>query len=244
LVPSSLITGSATAAQLTALATQYHSAIFLDAWLQGVGALLSVVFFVALVHLSGAGSRFAGWMVMIASTSLLAAALGDVIFTVAATNAAMAGHAATAQVAFDFVAGPTEAFDYGFLFVPAPSVILSLGAVLLGSGILPRVLGYLALGVAFLALGLASILSPLSGMTGVVFEVVFEVVQLCQVLWVVASAIFLCSNWEDLMAGRTIHHCSGVGCLSSNNAVPAILVAGLQYYLRGWPRDDGPTLNP
>jgi hypothetical protein len=66
---------------------------------------------------------------------------------------------------------------------------LSLGAVLLGSGILPRVLGYLALalGVAFLALGLASILSPLSGMTGVVFEVV----QLCQVLWVVVSAIIL-----------------------------------------------------
>jgi hypothetical protein len=185
LIPQSLVPGSLTAAQLTDLAVRYHDVIFLDAWLQAIGSLLSVVFFVGLVKLSGAENRFAGLMTIIASTVLLVVALGDVTFTVAAAQAASIGHTETAQVAFDFVAGPAEAFDYTFLVAPAPFLILSLGTVLLSSDILPRVFGYiaLALGVAFVGGGLASIFSPLCGTAGVAFEAV----QLGQVVWIMAS---------------------------------------------------------
>jgi hypothetical protein len=64
------------------------------------------------VHRASAAQRFAGRLV-------------------AAANAASVGHDATIAVAFDFVGGAAEAFDYAFLFVPAPALILSLGVVLL-----------------------------------------------------------------------------------------------------------------
>ena len=189
LVPRLLITGNVTADQLGTLARQSHEAILFDAWLQGIGALGSIVFFVALVYLSNAGTKFAGWMTLIASGVVLTIALGDVTFTVAAVQAAAVGHTASAQVAFDFIAGPTEAFDYTFLFVPAPMLILSAGAVLLGSRVLPRIFGYLALliGCAFVVVGVASLFSSLAGATGTFFEVV----QVGQALWVLGAAATL-----------------------------------------------------
>ena len=62
---------------------------------------------------------------------MLAVALADVTFMVAAVNAAILGHMETTKVAFDFIAGPGEAFDYTFIFVPAPFLVTSVGFVLL-----------------------------------------------------------------------------------------------------------------
>jgi hypothetical protein len=135
-----------------------HVAIFWDAYLQGIGSLLSIIFFIRLAYLSGSGSRFFGWMVMTTSSVILSISLLDVTFTVAAVNSALARHSETLRVTFDFIAGSTEAFDYTFLFVPAPLLIISLGIVLINSDLLPRVMGYTAIviGLSFIVIGLIS----------------------------------------------------------------------------------------
>ena len=192
LIPSSLIPANATAAQMVSIASSHRDVIVLDAWLQAVGALGSVLYFLALVHLSQAKSRFAGLVTIVASALLVVVALMDATFALAAVQAAVIGHTQTTQVAFDFVAGAGEVFDYAFLFGPAPLVIISLGAVLRWSRILPRVFAYLAfvLGGGFILLGLASLVSPLSGPAGDVFEVI----EVLQTVWVIASAAVLISR--------------------------------------------------
>ena len=85
---------------MTQLATEYRAAIFADAYLQGIGALLSLIFFTGLVYLFGAGGRFANLMTVVASTTLLGLALGDVVFTIGAVNAASLGHSISAQMTF------------------------------------------------------------------------------------------------------------------------------------------------
>src|SRR2546425_3393085 len=59
-----------TVAQLTALGIPNHSGVFVDAWFLVTGALLSVVFFLALIQLAGAVTRFAGRIMMLASAML------------------------------------------------------------------------------------------------------------------------------------------------------------------------------
>ena len=189
LVPGQLITGNLSASQLGDLVAHHQSAIFLDAYFQGIGTLLTVIFFVGLVYSSGATSRFSGLMVIIASSIVLAAALGDITFTLEAAKAAAIKHYQTMQTAFDFVAGPSEAFDYTFLFVPAPLLSISLGIVLIRSTILPHFLGYasITIGVMFVVVGLISIFNSFIG----AIPVAFEIVQLGHVMWVLASAIFI-----------------------------------------------------
>lgn len=164
-------------------------AIFWDAYLQGLGTLLTVIYFIRLVYLSGSGGQFSGWIVIITSTVMLTIALLDVTFTVAAVNSALAKHYETLRVTFDLITGSTEAFDYTFLFIPAPLLIISLGMVLLNSKLLPRAFAYLAIviGIAFVILGIYSLFSTLSGSTGIIFEIL----QLIQTFWVLASAVFV-----------------------------------------------------
>ena len=189
LVPHQLIIDDLTTSQLVELITHNQAAIFWDAYLQGIGTLLSVIFFIRLVYLSGAGSRFSGWLVIIISSVILSISLVDVTFTVLTVTAALAGHTETMRIAIDLITGSTEAFDYTFLFVPAPMLIISLGIVLLTSKLLPRLLGYLAIliGIAFVVVGLSSLFYTLNGSLGTAFEIV----QLLQLLWVIASAVFI-----------------------------------------------------
>lgn len=84
---------------------------------------------------------------------------------------------------------PTEAFDYTFIFGPAPAVITSIGIVLLRSDIIPRFFGYaaIAVGVLFFIAGLLSIFFPR------VSEITtgFEIVQICRGIGVLTLAIFI-----------------------------------------------------
>jgi|SRR5580698_7232069 hypothetical protein len=189
LVPGDLITVLTSARQLSDLVTKHRSAIFLDAWLMGIGSFLSVIFYVGLVYISGAITRFSGLLTIIASAAVLAVALVDVTFMVEAANAAILGHTDTTRVAFDFIAGGGEAFDYTFIFGPAPMLITSIGIVLLRSDIIPRFFGYaaIAVGAMFFIAGLLSIFYPRAG----AITIVFEIVQLSRVIWVLTSAIFI-----------------------------------------------------
>jgi len=189
LVPNNFATALVSVTQLSDLVTKHRSAIFLDAWLMGTGSFLSVIFYLGLVYISGAITRFSGLLTIIASAAMLAVALVDVTFMVEAANAAILGHADTTKVAFDFIAGGGEAFDYTFIFGPAPMLITSIGIVLLRSAIIPRMFGYAAIvvGVMFFIAGLLSIFYPNAG----AITATFEIVQLSRVIWVLTSAIFI-----------------------------------------------------
>jgi hypothetical protein len=153
----------------------------------GIGSFLSVIFYVGLVHISGAVMRFSGLLAIIASAVVLAISLVDVTFMVEAANAAILGHADTTKVAFDFIAGGGEAFDYAFIFGPAPVLITSIGIVLLRADIISRFFGYaaIAIGVMFFIAGLLSVFYP--GTSAI--TIAFEIVQLSRVIWVLTSAI-------------------------------------------------------
>jgi uncharacterized membrane protein len=87
------------------------------------------------------------------------------------------------------IAGGGEAFDYTFVFGPAPMLITSIGIVLVRSDIIPRFFGYAAItvGVMFFIAGILSIFDP--GASAII--AVFEIVQLSRVIWVLTSAIFI-----------------------------------------------------
>jgi len=95
-------------------------------------------------------------------------------------QAAANGHPETALTSFDIM----TVFIHIYPIAPAPVIFLALGAVLLGSRLLPRVFGYLALalGIAFEIVGLVSLF---------IFPVLTLVVLGFQSLWIVATAIML-----------------------------------------------------
>src|SRR5215472_16826330 len=93
----------ATVAQVATAATQYHDQWLLGAWIQAIGALLSVVFFVALVHLGGGAARLAGSLTFIGSAVLLTVTLIEGAFTIDIAEAAANGHAATALSSYDLM---------------------------------------------------------------------------------------------------------------------------------------------
>lgn len=171
---------NATLAQVLSVATQYQSMWFLGAWLQATGSLLSVIFFLALVHRAGAAARLAGMLTMLGSAVLLAVVLIEGVFTMDLAQAAANGHQATSLTSFDLM----TVFTHIYPIAPAPVIFLALGTVLLGSRLLPRVFGSLALalGIAFEIVGLVS-LFVVPWLTLVVLSL--------QAFWVLAAAITL-----------------------------------------------------
>ena len=189
LVPQQKFAGNLPTLELMQNIRQNQTVILLDGYLQGVGTFLSVIFFAGLVYLSGAGRRLSGWISLIILSVMLTISLVDVTFTVVVVTSALAGHVETMRLAIDFITGSTEGFDYTFLFVPAPSLIICLAVILFTSRLLPRIFSYLAIaiGLAFIAIGIISLFKTLAGPPGLAFEIV----QLVQVLWVLSAAIFV-----------------------------------------------------
>jgi hypothetical protein len=170
----------ATMAQVVSVATQYHNLWFLGTWLQATGSLLSVVFFLALVQRAGATTRLAGLLTIVGSAVLLAVVLIEGVFTLDLAQAAVNGHQVTSLTSFDIM----TVFTYIYPIVPAPVIFLALGTILLGSGLLPRVFGFLAfgLGIAFAVVGLVALFTT---------PILTIVVLSLQALWVLAAAITL-----------------------------------------------------
>src|SRR5258708_38213732 len=170
----------ATMAQVVSVATQYHNLWFLGTWLQATGTLLSVVFFLALVHRAGGTVRLAGMLTILGAAVLLAVVLIEGVFTIDLAQAAVNGHQIASLTGFDIM----TVFTHIYPLAPAPVIFLALGTILLGSRLLPRVFGYLALGlrIAFGIVGLVSLF---------IFPVLTLVVLGFQSFWIVATAIML-----------------------------------------------------
>jgi hypothetical protein len=78
--------------EIAEFGTQFHDKILLDAWLQGIGSLLVVIFFLALVYLAQGNERFSGWITTLGATAVLTTTLVDVAFELGAVQGAVDGH--------------------------------------------------------------------------------------------------------------------------------------------------------
>jgi len=167
-----------TAAQLIAFANQNRSSILLGAWLQAVSPLLIVLFAIAIVHQAGMTRRFAGWMTMVGGSILVMTSLLEVTFYLSAVNG---NPATTGMISLDII----SAVQHIFSMVAAPAVFLPLGAVILGSRVLPRVFGYLAVVLAgvFAILGIIALFSPIQSVVNILASV--------QGLWWLLTALTL-----------------------------------------------------
>ena len=178
---------SASPATIQSIATRYHDVWLMGAWIQGVGSMLSVIFFLGLVQLAGGTTRLAGVLTQLGSATLLAVVLIEGVFTMDLAQAAVDGHSAASVTSFDLM----TVFTHVYPIAPAPLIFLSLGAVLLGSDLLPRVFGYLslALGILYAAVGLAGLFtSPL-----------LTLIPLgLQAFWILAAAIALMFQAQEI----------------------------------------------
>jgi len=169
----------ATSVELMRFGQQHHASVLWGAWLQAVGPVLIVLFAFSLVHLAGAAQRVAGWMTFFGATTLMMVSLIEITFYISAL------HPDPPMMPFISL-NLISAVQHLYFIVAAPTLFLPLGVVLVGSRILPRLFGYLALllAAAFAALGAIFLLSLTlpAGVTA------FAGVQ---ALWWLAAAITL-----------------------------------------------------
>lgn len=189
LIPGNIPPDSASLARIAAFAREHRDVLLISAWLQVTGAILYVVFILAIVHLAGAGQRFAGRIVALAAAILVGLTLLDSAMIISAVQAAAHGHNQTLRVSFDLIVGPgNDAVGRSFLI--APAILLPLGFVILQTRLLPRSYGWIALafGAASQALGLLGLFSK------VAFADVNPAVLALENLWLITVAVTLLVN--------------------------------------------------
>ena len=175
---------NATSAQLIAFGNQYYTSILWGAWLQAVGPLLIVLFAFAIVFLAGATTRLAGWMTLFGGTTLMAVSLIEITFYMSALNTTPINNnpAAMGLISLALI----HSVQHLYFIVGAPALFIPLGVVILGSRLLPRVLGYLAL-----VLGAAFAIAGVVYLFDLTLPVLVQAFASIQVLWWLAAAILL-----------------------------------------------------
>ena len=166
----------ASGAQLTAFGQQNFDAILWGAWLQAVGPVFIVVFAFAIVVLAGATARLAGWMTLFGAATLMTVSLVEITGYIGTLHTSPA---AMAEISYVLI----HSVQHLYFIVAAPALWLPLGLVILGSGVLPRILGYLALALAA-GYALAGVLTLLDLTVPVAVQISASV----QVLWWLAAA--------------------------------------------------------
>jgi len=179
-----------TTAELIKFGQQNYAKVLWGAWLQAVGPVLIVLFALALVHLAGATQRLAGWMTFFGATILMAVSLIEITFYISALSP---DPALMPSISLKLI----SAVQHLYFIVAAPSLFLPLGIVLVGSPILPRLFGYLALilAAAFAALGVIFLLDLTLPGAVTAFAGV-------QALWWLAAAITLMVRGGEIPNGR------------------------------------------
>ena len=100
-----------------------------------------MVFALTIVVAAGATVRLAGWMTLFGAATLMTVSLVEIVGYIGALHTSPA---AMAEISYALI----SAVQHLYFIVAAPALRLPLGLVILGSAVLPRVLGYLALGLA------------------------------------------------------------------------------------------------
>lgn len=125
-------------AAMIAFTRQHFAAELWGAWLQAVGPVFIVLFAFALVQLAGATQRLAGWMTIFGATTLMSVSLIEITFYL---SAMFTQPDTMPAISLRLI----YAVQHLYFIVAAPALFFPLGLVLVGSRILPRILGYLAL---------------------------------------------------------------------------------------------------
>jgi hypothetical protein len=181
---------------LLAYATANQKLFFLGAWLQSLGAVLCVMFFLILVELADGRNTFAGYATGVASALLLSVVLIEAAFMTAVPMAAANADSATVSAAFTMSNG---VFVRIFPLAPAPVLFAGVGAVLWKGSVLRRAYCWTAwlLAALFVVAGLAAIFSR----AGFVSEIVLSLIQ---EMWIVTASIaILVTPGRSLDASRS-----------------------------------------
>jgi hypothetical protein len=170
---------NANIAQVVDFGRQYHDSILVGAWLQGIGSLLNVVFVLALVHLAGYAERFLGRVTLLAGITILNVSLVEIAFYLSAVQSGESGDLTALATSLQLVKGVQH------VFLIAPALLLPVGLAILGSMVLPRTFGYLAviLGAALEIFGFVGLFSAL--------QTLIDVFLVIQELWMLAAAVAL-----------------------------------------------------
>ena len=138
-----------------------------------------MVFALTIVLRAGATVRLAGWMTLFGAATLMMVSLVEIT-----------GYLGTLQTSPATIAGTSLALIHSvqhlWFIVAAPALWLPLGLVILGSAVLPRILGYLAL-VFAAGYALAGVFTLLDLTVPVAVQFAASV----QVLWWLAAAATL-----------------------------------------------------
>jgi hypothetical protein len=170
---------NASIAQIVEFGKQYRDSILVGAWLQGIGSLLNVVFVLALVHLAGYADRFLGRLTLLAGVTILNVSLVEIAFYLTAVQSGESGDLGALATSLQLIKGVQH------VFLIAPALLLPVGLAIIGSTVLPRIFGLLAvtLGVTLEILGFVGLFSALQS--------VIDVVLIVQEVWMLAAAVAL-----------------------------------------------------
>ncbi len=174
--------GNATSAQIADFVAHYGNFLYFGGWLQITGTLLAAIFFIGLVYLAGATTRLSGLLTLFGAAVLLGTSLIEAALIIEVAQATANGHPETAVGSWDL----QSVFIHVFPIGPAPLIFLAVGSLILATSLLPRVLGYVALGlgIAFEVVGVVGLFVPAA-------KSVVIVLLIGQEIWIAAAAIML-----------------------------------------------------
>jgi len=184
----------ASSAELAKFGQQYYVSILWGAWLQAIGPVLIVLFAFSLVHLAGAAQRLSGWMTFFGATTLMTVSLIEITCYISALHS---DPPMMPYISLNLI----SAVQHLYFIVAAPTLFLPLGIALVGSRILPRLFGYLALllGAVFAALGVIFLFTlalpgKITAFAGV------------QALWWLAAALVLIARSGTIASSPKTRH--------------------------------------
>jgi hypothetical protein len=159
-----------------------HDAVVTGAWLDGIGSVLLILTVIGVAQLAGAAGSLAGRVLLLAGAAVVAHSLFIDSLLIAAAQIAAAGSGAQAATLLQIA----HAADYVFpianaFWAPA------LGLIVLRSGVLPAIFGYIAVAFGLVELfgGAAALYSE--SVNAVIHHQLF----LVMVAWNVAAGIVL-----------------------------------------------------
>jgi hypothetical protein len=164
-----------------------HDAVVTGAWLDGIGSVLLVLTVVGVAQLAGAAGSFAGRVLMLAGAAVAAHSLFIDSLVIGAAQIAAAGSAAQAATLLQVAHAGDYAFPIANAFW-APA----LGLIVLRTGVLPAVFGFVA--VAF---GLLELAGGAAALYSESVNAVINPMFLVMVLWNVAAGIVLLVRREE-----------------------------------------------
>jgi hypothetical protein len=210
-----------TSTAIVAAGERYHVLIRAGTWLQAVGSLLMIVFLLALGDKArrdrerARRTRGLAWSTLeVGAAVLLATVLVEAILSLTWANTAIDGHTGSSRTVFDLM----SSFAQVYALIPAPTITLSLGILLVGSNMLPRAFARFALvlGAGFVLCGFVGVIVPAaSAATGALGG--------AEAIWVLAAAIVLSRDHHPLKAPTRY-----ASPLETEQQAPAALLGAVQ----------------